>query len=151
MILSAHVSGVASNAVPFSGVVINLNSNESMDALVWDNLLCTQYKYTSLKYGLNRYPAHISFTVTGKCVPLRTFLFIIYNTLSACLDKTFCTSLLLYTWLCNSGGSWNYDLSGLRYSFDITPSWCEESSSHQIHNNTCSSESNASVSLDISV
>ena len=43
------------------------------------NLFCIRYKYTSLKYGLIKYPACISFTVTGKCVPFRAFLFIIFN------------------------------------------------------------------------
>ena len=42
-----------------------------------DNLFYASYKYISLKYGLIRYPACTSFTVTGKCVSFITFLCII--------------------------------------------------------------------------
>ena len=38
------------------------------------NLFCARYRYKSLKYGLFKYPAHISFIVTGRWVPVNTFL-----------------------------------------------------------------------------
>ena len=83
------------------------------------------------KNGLIKYAACISFIVTGKCVPFRTFLCIIFNILSipACFGKHFCTSFPLSTWLWNSGGYWNNDLSGLWYMSDNTPSWLGEISS----------------------
>ena len=66
----------------------------------------------------------MSFTVTGKCVPFRTFLCIIFNILSisAYFGKNFCTSLPVLIKLSNSCGSWKYELSGLRYISEITPS-----------------------------
>ena len=63
MILSVHISGTASSAVSISGVVTNLNNNESnkmnlsvsvstlhMAILLLGNLFCAKYKYRSLKY-----------------------------------------------------------------------------------------------------
>ena len=87
-----------------------------------------------LKKGLITYPAHISFTVTGKCVPLRTSLWIIVNILSvsASFSKNFCTSLSILIRISNSCGSWNYDLSDLWYISEITPSWNDEFSSKSI-------------------
>ena len=78
----------------------------------------------SLKYGLIKYPACISFTVTGKCVPFKTFLCIIFNILSisACLVKTFGLIYLYSLDFGNYHGSWRYDLSGFWYISEITPS-----------------------------
>ena len=55
------------------------------------NLFQTKYRYKSLKYGLVKYPAWISFTLTGKCVPFNTFLCIISKSLSisVCFGKKF--------------------------------------------------------------
>ena len=66
------------------------------------------YRYISLKWGLTKYPACMSFIVIGKCVPLITFLWITSNILfmSACLGKYFCTSLPLLVRLSNPWGSW---------------------------------------------
>ena len=62
MILSAHTSGAANSTVSLSGVVTNLNSNESskiylsakvstwhMALLLLGNLFCPKYKWRSLK------------------------------------------------------------------------------------------------------
>ena len=48
------------------------------------------------------------FQVTGRCIPLRTFHWIIFNILSmsACFDKNFYTSLPVLIRLSNSGGSY---------------------------------------------
>ena len=83
---STHVLGITSYDVSFSGVVINLNNNESNNIyfssnistfltndLVLGSLFCAIYKHKCLKYGLIKYPACISFTLTGTCVPFRTF------------------------------------------------------------------------------
>ena len=68
----------------------------------------------SLKYGLNKYPACMYFVVTGKCVPLSTFLCII---LIPCQYQfvlvNFCTRLPVLTIFFNSQGFWKNDLSGL--------------------------------------
>ena len=77
--LLAHISGIASNAFSFSGLVTNFNNNESNSIylsadvstflnadLTLGSLFCVKYKHKSLKYGLIKYPACISFTVTGK-------------------------------------------------------------------------------------
>ena len=58
-----------------------------------------------------KYPACISFTLTGKCVPFRTFLCIIFNILSvsAYFGKHFCTNLSAFIRHCNSDDSWKYD------------------------------------------
>ena len=95
IILLAHVSEIANNAVSFLGVATSLNNKVSNNIyfsandttcgivdLVLVNLFCARYKYKSLKYGPIKYPAHISFTVTGKCVPFRTYLCIIFNIFS---------------------------------------------------------------------
>ena len=37
--------------------------------LMLGNLFCARYKYKPLKYGLSKYPAYITFTVTCKCAP----------------------------------------------------------------------------------
>ena len=62
MILSVHTSGPANSVVSFSGIVTNLNSNESsrmnlsvkvstllIALLLLGNLFCARYKYRSLK------------------------------------------------------------------------------------------------------
>ena len=95
IMLLAHVSGIANNAVSLLGMVTILNNKECnkiyfsdnistfcIADLVFGNLFCSKYKYMSSKYGLIKYPACISFTVTGKCIPFRTFLCIIFNFLS---------------------------------------------------------------------
>ena len=81
----------------------------------------------SLKYGLTKYPACISFIVTGKCVPLSTFLYIIFNILSisACFGKKFCTRMPVFTRLSNCQGSWKNDLSGLVCVLDEPPCYAE--------------------------
>ena len=103
--------------------------------LVLGSLFCTRYKYKSLKYWLSKYPTCISFTVTGKYIPFRTFLCIIFNILSilAYLGKNIYTSLPVSTWLCTSGGSLKYDLSGLWYISDIIPSQCGDFSSKSVN------------------
>ena len=123
--------------ISFSDVVPILNNNESnyihlsgnvstlqIAVFALGKLFWTRYRYTSLKYGLIKYPTYISFTVTSKCIPLRTFLCTIFNILSisACFSKNFCTSLPVLIRLSNSCGSWKYDLSGLWYVSEITPS-----------------------------
>ena len=90
---------------------------------VLGNLFWAKYRYKSLKYGLIKQPACIPFTAIGKCIPLRTFLWIIFNILSACFSKNFCTSLPVLIRLSNSCGSWKYDLSSLWYVSEIMPSW----------------------------
>ena len=87
--------------------------------LVLGNLFCGRYKYKSLKYGLIKYPACISYTVTGKCV-LFFILLLIFYLYQPVLVKNICTNLPVLTRPCNSGGSWKYDLSGLCYVSDIT-------------------------------
>ena len=92
IILSMHISGIANNAVSFSGVVVSLNNNESNNIHLFAststlhiallelcNLFCVKYKYKSLKYELFRYHACISLFVTGRCVPFNTFLCIIFK------------------------------------------------------------------------
>ena len=56
--------------------------------LVLGNLFCGRYKYKSLKYGLIKYPACISYTVTGKCV-LFFILLLIFYLYQPVLVKTF--------------------------------------------------------------
>ena len=122
MILSAHISGIANNAVSFSGIVISLNSIEynktylsasvsTLHIALFDfgNLFCANYWYISLKYGLLKYPSYISFMVTGGGVPLNTFFCIIFKILSmsVCFGKYFCTGLLVLIKSANSGGSSN--------------------------------------------
>ena len=78
-----------------------------------------------LKYGLIRYSACISFTVTGKCVPFGAFVHIIFFnilSISAYFGKHFCTNLTVFTRPSNFVGSWKYDLSGLWYVSVVTPS-----------------------------
>ena len=145
--MSAHVSGIANNVVSFSGIVTNLNNNESSNIylspstsmlhialLELGNLFCAKYKYMSLKYGLSRYSACISFMVTGRWVPFNTFLCIIFKILSTsvCFGKYFWTILLVLIKSASSGGSSNWDLSGLWYISDIMPSWYEEFSSKSL-------------------
>ena len=95
----AQVSGIADSAVSLLGVVTSLNNKESSKIyfsanvstfciadLLLGNLFCARYKYKSLKYGLIKYPACIFFTVTGKHVPFRTslsiiFLYFVYSSL----------------------------------------------------------------------
>ena len=76
-------------------------------------LFCVRYKYKSLRYGLHKYPACISFTVIGRWELFNTFLCIIFNILSisVCLGKYFWTILLVLTKSANSGGSNSWDLS----------------------------------------
>ena len=84
----------------FGCIYISLKSNESNNIyfsanvsnfcitdLVLGNLFCARYQYKSLKYGLIKFSACISFMVT--------FLCIIFNILSisAHFNKTFCTNL----------------------------------------------------------
>ena len=87
-----------------------------------------------MEYELIKYSVFISFTVTGRCIPFRTFLWIIFIILSisTCFSKNFYTNLLVLTRLANSCASWKYDLSGLWYVSDITPSWNSEFSSKSI-------------------
>ena len=105
MILSTQLSGIAMTADSFLCVDVSLNNYESSSkylsanvlvlksALYDDKLYCTKHKYTSLKYGLLKYPTWTSFSVTGKCIPFNTFLCIIFNVLSksSCLGKHLCT------------------------------------------------------------
>ena len=108
------------------GLVFNLNNNESSNIylsanvstlcivlLELGNLFCARYRCKSLKYGPFKYPACISFIVTGRWVPFNTFLWIIFKILSisVCLGKYFCTILLVLTKSANSGGSTSCDLS----------------------------------------
>ena len=79
IIVYTQVSGIAHSAVSFSSVVTSLNNKgcnkiyfsanistfHNFD-LVLDNLFCARFKYKSLKYGLIKYHACISFTVTCK-------------------------------------------------------------------------------------
>ena len=116
--------------MPFSmsWLVFNLNNNESSNIylsanvstlcialLEVGNLFCARYRYKSLKYGLFKYPTHISFIVTGRWVPFNTFLYMIFKILSisVCFGKYFCTILSVLTKSANSGGSTSCDLSGL--------------------------------------
>ena len=63
--MSAHVSGIARTADPFSDDILNSNesnktylSDSSSDFLIVDfkdgSLFCEIYKYRSLKYGLHK-------------------------------------------------------------------------------------------------
>ena len=78
MILSAHTSGTANSTVSLSGIVTNLNSNESskinLSAKVYTlhlalhlpgNLFSAKYKYRSLKQGLVRKTAWNFFNCDG--------------------------------------------------------------------------------------
>ena len=111
---------MANNAISFSGMVTILNNKESSNTYFsanvstfqiavfgLGNLFQAKYRYKSLKYRLIKYPACIPFIVTGKCIPLRAFLFRIFNILSisACLSKNFCTSLPVLIRLLNSCSS----------------------------------------------
>ena len=142
-----HTSGKAVSVVSLSGFVIILNNKESYNiylsanvstlqttVFVWGNLFWAKNRYIPLKYELTRYPACISFTVKGNCVPLRTFLWIIFNILSisACFSKNFCMSLPVLIRPSNAWGSWKYDLSGLWYLSDIIPSWNGEFASKSV-------------------
>ena len=62
-----------------------------MAVFVLGNLFFARYRYKSLKYGLLKYTACISFTVTGIYVPFKTFLCMIFSTLSmsVCFGKYF--------------------------------------------------------------
>ena len=73
------------------------------------NLFCAKYRYISLKYGLFKYPAYISFIVTWRCLPFNTFLSMIFKflSMSVCFGKFFCTRLLVLIKSANSGGSSN--------------------------------------------
>ena len=127
MILSAHISGIVNNAVSFSWIVITLNSSESnkkylsaststLHVALFElgNLFCVKYRYISLKYGLFKYPTCIPFMVTGRCVPFKTLLCMIFKILSMSVHfgNYFCTRLLVLI-KANSGGSINYNFSGL--------------------------------------
>ena len=70
MILSAQISGMANTAASLSGVTIVLNNNESnniyfsasastflIPTLELGKMLWYKYRYTSLKYILDKYPA----------------------------------------------------------------------------------------------
>ena len=129
---------MANTAVSFSRLDTILNNNEfnsmCFSASTWiffiadlllGNVFWAKYKYMSLKKELTRYPAYISFIITGKCVPFSTSHWIIFNILSisVCFGKHFCTVYSLFTKLFNSFSSWKYDLSGLWYASDIIPSW----------------------------
>ena len=91
IIPSAHIYGTASTANSLSGVDTILNNNESnniyfstnastflLAALELGNLFWAKYKYISLKYQLLKYPALISLIVTDKCIPFKTFHWIIF-------------------------------------------------------------------------
>ena len=147
IILSVHTSDIANNAVSTSGAVMILNNNESSNiyfsssvstfqiaVFVLYNVFWAKHRYKSLKYGLIKYPSCISFTVAGKCIPLRTFLWIIFNILLkwACRSKKFSTSLPVLSRLFNSCCSWKCALSGLWYVSEITPYWNGEFSSKLI-------------------
>ena len=139
---------MANNAVSFYGVLIILNSKESGNKyfsanvstfqivnLLLGNLFCARYRLMSLKYGLIKYPTCISFTATGKCVPLHTFLCIIsfkVLSISACFCRNICTRLPVLIKPSNSQGSWKNDLSGLWYILEIMPSLNGEFSSKSI-------------------
>ena len=72
------------------------------------NLFQAKYIYKLLKYGLFKYPAWVSFTVTGKCVSFNTFIYIIFNmsSKSACLGKYLCPKFLLFACMCSLGDSY---------------------------------------------
>ena len=93
---------MANSAFSFSGLVFNLNNNESsnmslsantstlcIELLELGNLFCVRDKYKSLKYGLFKYHTFISFIVTERGVPFSTFLCMIFENLSmsVCLGK----------------------------------------------------------------
>ena len=87
--------------------------------------------YRSLKYGLFKCPAWISFMVKGRCVPFNTFLWMILSISVSC-GKYFWTIFSVLTKSINSGGSTNCDLSGLWYISDIIPSWYGKFSSKSL-------------------
>ena len=162
-----HTSGITNSAVSFSVVGIILNNKESnniylsayvstlqMTIFVQSNLFWAKYRYMSLKYETTRYPACISFTVTGQCFPLRTFLWIIFNILSvsSCFCKNFCTGLPVLIRPPNSWGSWKYHLSGLWYISDITLSLNGEFSSNSIFSSGSISDKPPGISgIDVSI
>ena len=107
--LSAHTSGIANSAISFSGEVVILNNKESHNIFLSVNISTFQiavFVLCNLFWAKYKYPACISFTVTGKCAPLRTFLWITFNILSmlTCLGMNFCTSLSVLIRLSNSSG-----------------------------------------------
>ena len=122
IILSMHTSGIANSVLSLFGVLMILNKKESNNIYLSANIFTFQYMINVLKYELTRYPACISFKVTDKCVPLRTFLWIIFNILSI----SACFSLPVLFRCYKSWGSWKYDLPDLWYISDITPSWNPE-------------------------
>ena len=77
----------------------------------------------SLKYGLTKYSACISFIATGKYVPFSPFVCILLNILliSVCFGKKLCARFPILTRLSNSQGSWKNDLLDLCYVSEITP------------------------------
>ena len=60
----------------------NIYLSANVAVFVLGNLFWANYRHKSLKYGLIKYPACVIFTATGKCIPLRTFLCIIFDILS---------------------------------------------------------------------
>ena len=52
--------------------------------------------------------------------------------ISACSGKNICISLPVLTRPSNSWGSWKNNISGLWYTYEITPSWNGEFSSKSI-------------------
>ena len=82
MILLAHISDIANNAVSYSGIVISLNSSESNKIHIsaststlhialfeLGNLFCAKYRYISVKYGLFKYPTVSLVLLQGDEVP----------------------------------------------------------------------------------
>ena len=125
-----HISSIANNAASFSGVETILNNKEcsiiyfsgdvstfQIAVYVLGNIFWARHKKISLKEGLAKYPVCISFIVTGKYIPLNTFLCIIFNILSisACLGKNFFIRLPVLTRPSNSWGSSKNDLPGHWY------------------------------------
>ena len=138
IILYKQFSGITKITDSFWGVVLSLNNKESSNRYLYANVLvfliaaldngdlfCTRYKCTSLKYRLFRYPAWISFTVTGKHVPFHILFCIIVNILSesVCLNKYLCITSLLSTYVCSLGDSCRYFFPGLSYTSWIIPSY----------------------------
>ena len=126
IILSTHASGTARTSVSFSG--LTLNNNESnrvyfsasastllIATLEEGSLFCDKYKYRTLKYELCKYPACISFILTGKWVPFNTFLWITSNILSisVCFGRYLWIKFSLFMRFPNSFSSWKNDLSSL--------------------------------------
>ena len=105
-----------------------------LSTLCGGNLVCAKCKATSLKYGLTKYPAWISFTVTGKFVPFYTSLCTVFNILStsACLGKYLSTKFLQLTCPCNFCDSYRYSFPGLLYNSWMIPSCCLTFSSKSI-------------------